>query len=138
VLVKTKRLARKGLKPIKIAKELGIKVILVSFEKLNGMAASLEKDKYILINSNLTETEQQFVAGHELGHFCLHPSTNFVFILQKTFFHSKHEYQANMFACELILGEETKKYHQILTYLCARGRIREIARFIDSLTSSHP
>lgn len=118
---------------MEIAQELGIKVFLAPFENLNGMAASLEKDKYILINANLAKMEQQFVAGHELGHFCLHPSTNFVFILQKTFFHSKHEYQANMFACELILGKETKKYRQALNNLCACGEIREITRFIDSV-----
>ncbi|MGB9903489.1 MAG: ImmA/IrrE family metallo-endopeptidase [Desulfotomaculales bacterium] len=112
---------------------MGIKVTLAPFRNLNGMAVSLGKDKYILINENLTEMEQQFVAGHELGHFCLHPSTNFVFILQKTFFHSKHEYQANRFACELMLGKEAKKYRQILAELCARGKIKEIAGFLESV-----
>ena len=131
---RARKLAKKyGNDPEKIAERLGIKVIRLPMESIKGAAISLKRFKLIFVNSNLTPIEQKIVIGHEIGHFLLHPSTNYVFIQQHTFFQDKHEYQANMFACELILGEVAEKNRQVLANLCAWGRIREIAEFIDSV-----
>ena len=127
---KAKKLAKTDRKPIQLAKELGISLIFLPFASIAGMAISIAKEKYILINTSLSEIEQQFVCGHELGHFHLHPMTNFVFILRNTFFQSKHEYQANRFACELMLGEKTEEYKYLVSELCSRGRLDKLAEFI--------
>lgn len=83
---KARDLAGSGEKPLKIAAELGIKVIFLPFKALKGIALSLGHEKFILIDSGLTEMEKQLVCGHEVGHFLLHPDTNFLFILEKTYF----------------------------------------------------
>jgi len=74
--------------------------------------------------------EQQLVCGHEIGHFLLHPEANFLFILEKTYFYSKHEYQANLFACELALGEKAELYKCGVKEAAARGSLKEMAEVI--------
>ncbi|MCL6480048.1 MAG: ImmA/IrrE family metallo-endopeptidase [Peptococcaceae bacterium] len=54
------------------------------FKAIKGVALSLDSHKFILIDTGLTETEQQLVCGHKLGHFLLHPAANFLFILERT------------------------------------------------------
>jgi len=127
---KAKKLSKTGKKPLELAEELGIKVLFLPLTSMAGLAISIAKKKFIFISSSLSELEQQFVIGHELGHFYLHPSTNFVFILQNTFFHDKHEYQANRFSCELLLGEKTEKYKYSISEVCARGRLDKLVEFI--------
>lgn len=135
MLSKTKELAEKGFTPAEIAEELGIKVVSVPFEGLNGMVLSLDGDKYIAVNSSLTGIKRQFIIAHELGHFCLHSPTN-AFVLQKTLPHiyDKHEYQADVFACELLLGEAAfKKHRNTLNLLCGRGKLDDTVAFLDAV-----
>jgi Zn-dependent peptidase ImmA (M78 family) len=128
-----RELAESGRKPLEIAADLGIKVLFVPFKKIKGIILSICSEKYILIDNGLTEIEQQIVCGHELGHFLLHPSTNFLFILEKTGFYTKQEYQANRFACSLILGEETEKYSCAIKDVAARGRLDLMMGIITEL-----
>jgi Zn-dependent peptidase ImmA (M78 family) len=133
---KAKTLAKTGEKPLQLAKNMGISVIFLPFASVAGMAMCVQREKMIFINSNLSEMEQQFVCGHELGHFHLHPSTNFIFILRNTLFQSKHEYQANRFACELMLGEKTEEYKHLISELCSKGRLDKLAEFISFALNS--
>jgi Zn-dependent peptidase ImmA (M78 family) len=126
-------LAGSGRKPLEIAADLGIKVLFVPFKEIKGIVLSLCSEKFILIDNGLTEIEQQIVCGHELGHFLLHPSTNFLFILEKTGFFSKQEYQANRFACTLMLGEEAEKYSCEIKEAAARGRLDRLVEVIARL-----
>jgi Zn-dependent peptidase ImmA (M78 family) len=128
-----RELAESGRKPLEIAADLGIKVLFVPFTKIKGIILSTCSEKYILIDNGLTEIEQQIVCGHELGHFLLHPSTNFLFILEKTGFYTKQEYQANRFACSLILGEEAEKYSCEINEAAARGRLERIVEVITRM-----
>jgi Zn-dependent peptidase ImmA (M78 family) len=127
---KAKTLAETGKKPIDIAEDLGISVRYAPFETIAGMSIQAGEKRFILINSTLSDLERQFVCGHELGHFFLHPSTNFVFILQKTLFYIKEEYQANMFSCHLMLGEKAEEYRPIVSEACSAESLEKILRII--------
>lgn len=131
---KARELAKSGKKPLEIAKELGIEVLFVPFQKIKGLAMSLGIKKIIIIDNGLSDAEQQFVCGHEIGHFLLHPSTNFVFILHNTFSYSKQEYQANRFSCELMLGEKAADYECMISEIAATGRLDQLSRFVKELS----
>jgi len=130
---KARELARSG-KPLEIAASLGIKVLYIPLKVLKGITLSLGSERFIFIDSGLTEIEQQLVCGHELGHFLLHPNTNFLFILEKTGFYSKHEYQANRFACVLMLGEKAEQYQSEIQEAAAHGRLDRLVDVIGQLT----
>jgi len=131
---KARELAKSGKKPLEIAKDLGIEVLFVPFQKIKGLAMSLGTKKIIIIDNGLSEAEQQFVCGHEIGHFLLHPSTNFVFILHNTFTYSKQEYQANRFSCELIIGEKAEEYKYIITEAAAAGKLDQLVQLVWQLS----
>ena len=132
--LKARELARSGQRPLDIARGLGFKVFFVPFQKIKGLAISLGDNKLIMIDSGLADAEQQFVCGHELGHFLLHPSTNFLFILHNTRYYSKHEYQANRFSCELILGEKAEQYQYIISEVAAAGKLDRLVQLVWELS----
>ncbi|MCL6611030.1 MAG: ImmA/IrrE family metallo-endopeptidase [Peptococcaceae bacterium] len=109
--------------PERIAREMGITVLYVPMSRIYGLAASLGEYKIIGVKADLPEQAQKLVIAHELGHFILHPEKNsFMFILDHTFFYGKHEYQANMFAIGLRLGENLGQYEPVIKELAA-GRV---------------
>jgi len=118
------------MKPLDVAAAMGMRVIFLPFKAIRGIALSLGSEKFILIDSGLTEMEQQLVCGHEVGHFLLHPDTNFLFILENTYFYTKHEYQANRFTCELVLGEKAELYECEIREAAVRGRLKEMVEII--------
>ena len=130
---KAKALARDGKKPTDIAASLGMKVMYMPLKALKGIATSLGSERFIFIDSGLTEIEQQLVCGHEIGHFLLHPDTNFLFILEKTYYYSKHEYQANRFACTLIAGEKADEYGVQIREAAASGRLDRLVEVIGRI-----
>ncbi len=60
---KAKALARDGKRPLEIAASLGMKVLFIPFKALKGIAISLGSERFIFIDSGLTEIEQQLVCG---------------------------------------------------------------------------
>jgi Zn-dependent peptidase ImmA (M78 family) len=128
-----RELAGGGKKPLEIAADLGIRVLFVPFKEIKGIVFSLCSDKFILIDDDLTEIEQQIVCGHEIGHFLLHPSTNFLFILEKPGLYNKQEHQANHFACALMLGEESEKYSSEIKKAAAQGRLDRLVEVVMRL-----
>jgi len=126
-------LAKSGKKPSRIVRDLGIQVLYVPFQKIKGLALSLGKNKMIIIDDGLPEAEQEFVCGHELGHFLLHPSTNFLFILHNTFYYSKHEYQANYFSCVLQLGERAEEYGSQISEAAATNNLQRLTQLVWEL-----
>ena len=114
--------------PIEIAKNMDIEVIYLPFDEMYGMACSLGKYRLTGVNSGLEEPVQRLVMAHELGHFVLHPEGNFFFVLNQTMFYSKLEYQANMFAIGLCIGEEVARYDFVKEI--ASGKIEKIAEIL--------
>jgi Zn-dependent peptidase ImmA (M78 family) len=130
---KALELARNGMKPIEIAACLEIEVCFLPFNTIKGIALALGTHKIILIDKGLTEMEQQLVCGHELGHFLFHAEANFMFILEKTLFYPKHEYQANLFACQLFLGEKAGVYETEIKVAAGCRSLREMEDRISYL-----
>ena len=96
--------------PFKIAKELGIKVMFVDdFKDLKGVYRVIKRNRWIFINSNLSEWMQKVVCAHELGHDQLHRHLAtgdgmMEFVLYDMA--SRPEYEANVLASEVLLSDE--------------------------------
>lgn len=96
--------------PFQLAEALGITVMFrEDFKKLKGMYKVILRNRYIFINSNLEPDMQALVCAHELGHDLLHR----VFLKSSVFqefvlydMKSKPEYEANIFASELLLDDD--------------------------------
>lgn len=102
--------------PIELADALGIKVIYEPLGDINGYFNTAFRQKFIHINSQLTENRQLFTAAHELGHAILHPKANTPFLREKTLFSiNKFEIEANTFAVNLLITEEAIKEVKHLT-----------------------
>lgn len=82
--------------------------------RMKGYTFSLNRIKFIYINSNLTEQEQKITCLHELGHiFCKH-DTNRIFTSLNTYFiANKLENEADLFMVTMLLNsledEDIKK-----------------------------
>ncbi|WP_138158741.1 ImmA/IrrE family metallo-endopeptidase [Peptoniphilus catoniae] len=73
--------------------------------RMKGYTFSLNRIKFIYINSNLTEQEQKITCLHELGHiFCKH-DTNRIFTSLNTYFiANKLENEADLFMVAMLLN----------------------------------
>lgn len=111
--------------PERIAREMGITVLYVPMSRIYGLAVALGEYKFIGVKADLPEQARKLIIAHELGHFVLHPQDSFMFILDHTVFYSKHEYQANMFALGLHLGEDMARYEPFLKELAA-GKVDKL------------
>lgn len=99
--------------PGKLAKAMGILVSYVSMGDYDGCCkgfmVTYHRIKHITINSDLAEEVQKIILAHELGHADLHSKE-----IQNAAFHDValfddtdiKEYQANIFAAELLLPDE--------------------------------
>ncbi|WP_397537814.1 ImmA/IrrE family metallo-endopeptidase [Rummeliibacillus pycnus] len=77
-------------------------------EEIRGYYKYDRRNRYIVINGNLPQEMQRVVCAHELGHAILHTRYNTPFMRQNTFFSvSKIEIQANTFAAELLISDES-------------------------------
>ena len=95
--------------PFAIAEALGIQIMMNSeLKTLKGAYFVIDGVRWILINSNLSHELQRIVCAHELGHDQLHRE-----IAEKRFLleymlcdtKSRPEYEANVFAAELLLPD---------------------------------
>ncbi len=98
-----------GENPFDIAEGLGIKLILnYDFKKLYGMYAVIKRKRVIILNGNLGRGMQRTVLAHELGHDRLHrdlASNRVVHDVMLYDMTARPEYEANMFAAELLIGD---------------------------------
>lgn len=96
--------------PFTIAEENGIMLIFDSnLNKMKGMYTIIKRNRIIIINSNLSENMQKIVCAHELGHDSLHRDFAKDGALQEFMLYdmkSRPEYEANMYASELLLDDE--------------------------------
>lgn len=98
---------------VAIAQSLGIKVRSGQLpDDLSGFLVHEDGNVFIGVNSLHPKSRQAFTVAHELGHFLLHPSTNFV-DRKLIFFRDARsaqatdvrEMQANQFAADLLMPE---------------------------------
>jgi len=96
--------------PFLIAEALNIDVREdPSFSSLKGFYCIMNRQRFIVINANLSPQEKRVVCAHELGHDRLHrkmasaaPLKDFA-LYEMT---SKPEYQANIFAAEMLISDD--------------------------------
>jgi Zn-dependent peptidase ImmA (M78 family) len=99
--------------PFQIAKEKNIIVLFAELGNTLGFYSSYKRIQFIHLNNQLNEKEQRFVCAHELGHAVLHPKSNTPFLRANTLFSvEKLEVEANTFAVELLLPDETISQYQ--------------------------
>jgi Zn-dependent peptidase ImmA (M78 family) len=96
--------------PLELARELGIMIIPRSdFKGLKGMYSVVKGKRFIFINSDLNSYKQRLVCAHELGHDQLHrvfASDNYYREFEIYDMTLRPEYEANVFAAELLLPDE--------------------------------
>ena len=99
--------------PFEIIK--GLNVILVPVP-LEGVRGFFQRNNIIYIDDSLPEHEQILVCAHELGHMLLHKKANALFMDTYTGFNTtKYEKEADLFAMELLVPDETFLEYQEYT-----------------------
>lgn len=79
------------------------------FQTLKGMYKVILGQRFVFLNGNLKRREARQVLAHELGHDALHREMAKDSIVQDHFLldmRLKPEYEANLFAAQLLLEEE--------------------------------
>jgi Zn-dependent peptidase ImmA (M78 family) len=113
----SKRLIRKfgTSDPFVIAKGLGIEILYSDgLRQLKGMYRIIKRNRFIILNSANTPEMNRIVCAHELGHDRLHKEfakTNHIQEFMLYDMTSRYEYEANIFAANLLLDDnETLEY----------------------------
>ena len=98
--------------PFLLSKKLGINVIENDLGEVYGYYTQINRIKFILINSNLSESEKRFVVAHELGHAILHSKITTPCLMHlKNINEIKIECEANKFAVQLLIDGSHKDYY---------------------------
>ena len=92
--------------PFKLARALGIEVMVCYIGSRLGCYMYLKRSKCIWINESLEGNERTFVMAHEVGHAVLHPKENCYFLRNQTFLNTRIEQEANAFAAELLISDD--------------------------------
>jgi Zn-dependent peptidase ImmA (M78 family) len=119
--------------PFELARCLGVEVRYSdSFHKLKGMYTVIARNRFIFLGLQNGEEMNRIVCAHELGHDQLHREAAKVGPMQEFALwdrSSEMEYEANVFAANLLLSDE-----EMLSYIAAGKSCGEIA----SLTANDP
>lgn len=112
IVDKVKRLKskHKSSDPFDICNQLNIEVVFTDIGSLKGMYTCIKRNRFIVIHQNLNIHTKRVVCAHELAHDQLHRKISLSAWLKDSDFNinsSKFEYEANVFAAELLLDEET-------------------------------
>ncbi|OQB25829.1 MAG: hypothetical protein BWY11_00207 [Firmicutes bacterium ADurb.Bin182] len=101
------------LNPFDIIEDLKINLwFRYGLGNLKGFYYLTHHQRYIVINADLNERDQLMVAAHELGHDRFHQHLARVSPLKDFMLYdmtSRTEYQANLFASELLIADEEVK-----------------------------
>ena len=99
-----------GENPYDIAEGLGIKLIQnFDFKKLYGMYTVIKRKRIIILNGNLEPGLKKTVLAHELGHDRLHKELAANRVVHDIMLYDmslRPEYEANMFAAELLITDD--------------------------------
>ena len=131
IIRKAKKIIRRAgsREPDRIIKELGITVIKAPFKKQKGVYKIIERNRYIFLKEDLDPVMRGIVLLHEVGHDTLHRKEASIFqefdlFDMKT---NRMEYEANLFAAEIMLPDE-----EILEYIYQGYDAEKIARAMYS------
>ena len=93
--------------PFRLADALNVEIQIGDTGSCCGCYMFLKNHRYIFLNQYLDEWESRMVLAHELGHAILHRKQNCYFLREKTLLLPGIEQEANLFAAELLIPEET-------------------------------
>jgi len=95
--------------PETIANELGIHIHYTDCNGIKGMYAYILRNRFIVIDNNLGNTEKKIVLAHELGHDQLHRGSCFgAFSDNRYISYQNHrrEIEANIFSSQLLISDD--------------------------------
>lgn len=95
--------------PFQLCQAIGVEVFYADLGSLKGMYKYLKKNRFAVINENLDPFTKTLVCAHELGHDILHQNLARKVCLQEFILYdmkSRPEYEANLFASELLLPDD--------------------------------
>lgn len=118
--------------PEELASSLGVEVLPRAFEKQKGAYKVIMRNPFIFIKSDLDPVMERIVLSHELGHHCLHriEAQALGGFQEFNIFDmgsDRMEYEANVFAAELMLPDE-----EVVEYIREGHDIHEIASAMSS------
>ena len=94
--------------PFEIVKEKNAILTYAPLVDVRGFYQYFQRNHIIYIDENLPDNEKTFVCAHELGHMLMHKNENTVYMDTHTCFNTdKPEIEANTFAAELLIPDET-------------------------------
>lgn len=94
--------------PYEMAERMGIIVQKNNLGSIRGYYFKKYRIKQIILHNDLSESDERFVLAHEIGHAVLHEDVNTPFLMGNTLFSkNKFEREANLFAVELLVPDET-------------------------------
>ena len=113
----------------RIAEELGITVYEVPFTRQKGVYRVIERNRYIFLKDDLTDTMRSIVLLHEIGHDRLHRKQAVQFQEFNLFDMnaSRMEYEANLFAAQVMLPDE-----EVTGYILQGCSVDQIASIMGS------
>ena len=95
--------------PFQLCQAIGVEVFYADLGSLKGMYKYLKKNRFAVINENLDSFTKTLVCAHELGHDILHQNLAKTVCLQEFILYdmrSRPEYEANLFASEILLPDD--------------------------------
>ena len=115
--------------PRRIAEARGLLIRYVPFKKQKGVYTVIERSRYIFIKEDLSPVMEAIVILHETGHDMLHRHEAAVFQEFSLFdpAGSRMEYEANLFAAQIMLPDD-----EILAYIYRGYDAAQIAACMQS------
>jgi len=116
--------------PFEIAANMNIDVLFMDLGKLKGFYKRDGHNRFIIISNQICEPLQRIVCAHELGHDQLHRHIAENHTLQEFAIYnmkSKPEYEANLFAAELLFSTK-----DVLEYFDQGYNFYETACFLNT------
>ena len=94
--------------PFKMAKAMGIELVIKELGNLKGFYKVIYDIPFIFLCSSLGRKEAKIVLAHEIGHHLLHKEFAAFGFEETSLFSpaSRREYEANLFAAELLISDE--------------------------------
>ena len=126
--------------PFLICQELGIKVVKTAMgkktESCKGFYVTNSRIHTIVINSDLSNEFQRIICAHELGHAVMHKNRTGLHAFHDFCLFdsaSTYEYEANIFAAELLLDDEDviEKLNDDLSFFQAASELYVPAEILD-------
>lgn len=94
--------------PFEMIKGMNVILVFYPLEGVRGFYQYFQRNNIIYIDETLSDHDKAFVLAHEIGHMILHKKSNAIFMDSRTQFRtSKYENEANKFAMELLISDES-------------------------------